>query len=146
MSESQYPPNDSVPCISASTYAATPEFSTFIAQAYVHLQLFIQQEDCTIEDIDILEHELTNNLTFTSNSILDKVKYTEYNEKIIRVMEKKVHFHKTSYLMNLKNKDIDSLKPNVWLTDSIIDAYLLHWGILFMFPPTNIDQNCYLLK
>ena len=62
---------------------------------------------------------------FTDESLLDTLPYSDYDREVLYTMEKKVHLHELKMKLQIQRKDYASLNSEQWLTDTIIEAYMM---------------------
>ena len=62
---------------------------------------------------------------FTDESLLDTLPYSDYDREVLYTMEKKVHLHELKMKLQIQRKYYASLNSEQWLTDTIIEAYMM---------------------
>ena len=77
---------------------------------------FTVPSDEKIETICLLEQDLI---------FLDDFHYTENDQKVIFTIERKMHLHLAPTKLQIFRKDFDSLNSDQWLTDTIIEAFMM---------------------
>ena len=64
-------------------------------------------------------------MNFINESLLDDFQYTEDDQKVMYTMEKKMHLHLAPTKLLILRKDFYSLNSDQWLTDTIIEAFMM---------------------
>ena len=79
-----------------------------------------------IDNISNIEVDLTEGISsnFTNDSILDALTYSDIDRQVFFTMEKNIHLHERKSKLHIQRKDLASLDPEQWVTDTAIEAYM----------------------